>query len=223
MKIKLLNSYRTFGPGHCEYGINSQGYRCPELESINWEESILMFGCSHVFGIGLLDDETVTHQLSLALDMPVINLGMGGSGCTYQWVNSTILRICGVSPKAVIYVWPEESRQTIFVSDDILETKSLGFWSIEGKPNYKELGIGFVLDPYHSKSIAKYQRDNLQLIWDCPILHFSLEHEISRENVTQLSKANLDFARDGRHAGPKTNKMWADTISRDLKKIIGPW
>lgn len=72
--IQLLDAYKTFG-NHCHYTVNSQGYRCPEFDAIDWENSIIFFGCSHVFGIGLLDHETVANQLSLILNCPVINLG----------------------------------------------------------------------------------------------------------------------------------------------------
>jgi hypothetical protein len=212
-QIKLLNAYEMFGSGHCDYGVNSQGYRCPEFEAIDWRNSILIFGCSHVFGIGLEDHETVANQLSLLLNTPVINLGQGGTSSTFQWINSTILRKFRINPKAVIYIWPEDSRQTIFYSNDVYKTNSVGFWSVGDKPDYTQLGIGLVLDPYHAKTIAKYQRDNVNVLWNCPVLHFSFTQET--DDVTQL-KGMLDIARDGFHSGPISNKSWAKVIASKL-------
>jgi hypothetical protein len=212
--MKLLDTYKTFGPGHCDYGVNSQGYRCPEFELIDWSESILMFGCSYTFGIGLEDNETIAHQLSLLVNSPVINLGMGGSSYSYQWINSTILRKNNVSPKVVIYLWPECSRQTIFYNENRYQTRSVGFWSIDSKPNYKDLGVGLVLDPFHSKHMSSYIRDNLDVLWTCPVLHYTFaDNSMGIPVLVDM----LDQAKDGLHAGPITNARWAKSIARDLK------
>jgi hypothetical protein len=208
--MKLLNTYRITEFQNI-YGVNSQGYRCPEFNDILWEDSILMFGCSHVFGVGLIDEETAAHQLSLLIKQPVINLGIGASSCTYQWVNSTILRKHHISPKAVIYNWPESSRQSIFYDKDQYETKAMGWWSAESEPTYS----GILLDPFHSKHITSYMRDNIDLLWQCPVLHYSIEYVYGTQQL--ISRA--DLARDNSHAGPKTNKIWAETIANDLEKI----
>jgi hypothetical protein len=212
--MKLLDAYSTFGPGHCDYEVNSQGYRCPEFESIDWNESILMFGCSHTFGIGIEDNETVAHQLSLLVERPVINLGMGGSSYSYQWINSTILRKNNVSPRTVIYLWPEYSRQSIFYNNDRNQTRSVGFWSIDSKPNYKDPGVGLVLDPFHSKHMSSYIRDNLDVLWSCSVLHYTFAD--SGIGIPLLISM-LDRAKDGSHAGPVTNASWARSIANDLK------
>jgi hypothetical protein len=73
------------------YTVNSQHYRCPEWSDIDWSNSILMLGCSMVFGLGLDDDQTVTASLSRKLGMPVINLGVPGSSAMFQWINTTKL------------------------------------------------------------------------------------------------------------------------------------
>ena len=39
--------YRT---KEVRYDINSSDYRAPEWNSIDWKNSICVFGCSHVFG-----------------------------------------------------------------------------------------------------------------------------------------------------------------------------
>jgi hypothetical protein len=218
--MQLLKSHGSFGPGHCNYGVNSQGYRCPEFDTINWQDSILLFGCSHVFGIGLEDEETAAHQLSLILNIPVINLGMGASSYTYQWINSTILRKHGVSPKAVVYIWPEEARQTVFVSDNCIETTPIGWWSVGDKPDYTNLGVNLVLHPFQSIHMSKYIRDNMDVLWDCPVLHYTsylTSHYYI--GIPSIGSA-LDFARDGKHRGPISNRMWAENMSKDLKKFV---
>jgi len=209
--MKLLNSYRIPDDSQVNYGVNSQGYRCPEFDDISWEESILMFGCSHTFGTGLPDEETAAHQLSLLIKHPVINLGMAASSCTYQWTNSTILRKHGISPKAVIYNWPEPARQSIFYKDDRYETRALGWWSAESEPTYS----GILLDPFHSKHMSSHMRDNIDLLWKCPVLHYSIEYI----SGTRRLVSRFDLARDNGHAGPKTNNHWAKSFANDLEKL----
>ena len=50
-----------------KYSVNSTGYRCPEWDQIDWSESILIFGCSQVFGIGVDDADTISDNLSRIL------------------------------------------------------------------------------------------------------------------------------------------------------------
>ena len=213
--LNLLKSYRTFGSGHGTYGLNSQGYRCPEFNQIEWENSILLFGCSIAFGIGLNDSETVGHHLSNISNIPIINLAQGGSAYLYQWTNSTIIRKNGIMPKAVIYIWPEESRQTIFDSTDYLSTISINIWNVKNPPNYEDPGISLVLDPYHPNAVAKHIRDNLNLIWTCPILHYSFTS--TNMDVIHLPP-KIDRARDDAHPGIKTTVLWANIIAKDLIK-----
>jgi hypothetical protein len=93
------------------YTHNSQGYRAPEWKDVDWNNSVLVFGCSFVYGVGIRREETCTKNLSDLLKMPVINLGCNGSSPLFQWVNSTILRSeYNVKPKAVIYYWPYSQR-----------------------------------------------------------------------------------------------------------------
>jgi hypothetical protein len=126
----------------------------------------------------------------------------------------TILRKNNVSPKVVIYLWPECSRQTIFYNENRYQTRSVGFWSIDSKPNYKDLGVGLVLDPFHSKHMSSYIRDNLDVLWTCPVLHYTFaDNSIGIPVLVDM----LDQAKDGLHAGPITNARWAKSIARDLK------
>jgi len=56
------------------YDYNSNGYRL--TDPIQWNDSIWFFGCSHVYGVGVLDHQTVPFQLEKNLNFPVLNLGV---------------------------------------------------------------------------------------------------------------------------------------------------
>ena len=42
------------------------------------ENSYVILGCSHVFGVGTLYHETITKYIAKELNSPVINMGVGG-------------------------------------------------------------------------------------------------------------------------------------------------
>ena len=69
------------------YYLNNNFYRAPEWNTINWKESIVVFGCSHVFGEGLALDETLCYHLEKLYKRPVINLGQSGTSTIFNWHN----------------------------------------------------------------------------------------------------------------------------------------
>ena len=71
-----------------KYVMNQNYYRAPEWDTVDWQNSIVVFGCSHVFGEGLAENETLSHHLSKLTDRPVINLGQSGTGTMFSWHNS---------------------------------------------------------------------------------------------------------------------------------------
>jgi hypothetical protein len=58
------------------YSYNSHGFRCKEFDDA---PCYIALGCSHTEGVGLPEDQTWPNQLSIKLDYPVLNLGVGGS------------------------------------------------------------------------------------------------------------------------------------------------
>ena len=70
------------------YKLNSQGYRCPEWNDIDWASSHLLFGCSVVQGIGLNDADTLDQELVKLLNEPVVNLGVGGGSLPFILANT---------------------------------------------------------------------------------------------------------------------------------------
>lgn len=92
------------------YNVNSSGYRTYEWDQINWEESIIMFGDSCTYGIGLAEDETIPHYLEEITGRQVVNLGFPGGS------NPLILDICAAyinkfpMPYATIINWSTTDR-----------------------------------------------------------------------------------------------------------------
>ena len=201
------------------YGVNSMGYRCPEFDTISWNDSVLLFGCSHVFGIGVEDKDTIAYQIQLVLKRPVINLGQGGTGYSYQWINSTILRSCGINPKAVVYLWPDISRQAIFnIKNDYVITKAMGHWSVDPKSDRTDVGIALVTNENHTTAMSYYYSKNVEVIWNCPVFQFSYTGLLPHSNIKPITTWDrVDTAPgESMHPGPGTNKLRANCIIKHL-------
>lgn len=93
--------------------INSYGYRCPEWEPMpDGKKNVVILGCSHTFGQGLLPDQHWVHFLSQhnTERLRYWNLGVpGASGdcCVRRLWGSQKL----IDPKIIIMCWPDISRR----------------------------------------------------------------------------------------------------------------
>lgn len=221
--LKIMPSDWLWRTKSLQYTVNSQFYRAPEWDQINWSNSYVLFGCSLVFGLGIDDSETCSTQLSKLLGNPVINLGMPGSSPFVCWVNSTKLRTQGVNPKGVIYLWPNVSRTSRFVDDDAVLNYGLAW-------NEDYIFRDWANDMFHCTQYTKNLLNNVELIWKCPIYHFHHFPEICKilsrlEFLDMPFSFKQDHARDvvknNAHPGPKTNEYWAQRIYNKITDMPG--
>jgi hypothetical protein len=195
------------------YTVNSQHYRCAEWSQIDWNNSVLMLGCSMVFGLGLDDDQTVTASLSRKLGMPVINLGVSGSSAMFQWINTTKLITLGVTPKRVIYIWPHHFRVA-----DILGTtehKTCGRWNFKTH----DLSRAWNDRDIHSLEYVKLCMDSVTQQWRCAVNHytFCLDTATYLPGIHRFGFSDyLDYSRDNKHPGPRTIDQWSDHMIADI-------
>ena len=193
------------------YTYNKQGYRTLNWENSDWDNSVLLFGGSDVVGTGVQYKQTVGWQLSELISTPVINLGRGGSGSMFQWVNTVKLCQTGIKPKAVIYIWPQPNRCLEFIDDTGLNTKEYGAWDED-----KNFGTSWVLHDHHGTCYRNYVIDCCNILWKCPVLHYD---RYPTPNLGHLAPS-VDKSRDTFHPGPKTYGIWANTIKNDLSGKI---
>lgn len=226
------------------YTINSQGYRCPEFDQIDWANSVLLFGCSYVFAPGVDDSETMSAILTKELGRPVINLGQGATDDLFQFINSNILYKAGVRPYAVVYLWPGVHRLSELVGNKTVA--NWGSWNAEES----EMAKHWVTNDVHTINFLHYLSQSVRNLWDCPVLEYypyiHKEHDNTRE--TTLSKYYggrlpindtgielwptikpwghvMDEARDyGRtgayHPGPQTLLNYSNIVKQDYVKIV---
>jgi hypothetical protein len=110
-----------------KYTLNSLGYRTKEFEDIDWKESIVIFGCSYIFGTGVTDEHTIPYFLEQLSGRPVINMGLPGSSIQTVLHNSIILNDYEC-PKAVVIFLPDLHRFQIYEKNKV---QNCSLWDLK--------------------------------------------------------------------------------------------
>jgi hypothetical protein len=202
--------YRT---NKVNYVINSQGYRTQEFNKIDWANSIVMFGCSTVFGIGVDNQHTISHFLSELLDMPVINLGVSSTSITYSLHNALILNQYYPTPKAVINLWTEYSRITYYL-DDKIDNK--GSW------NEDSFIHEWLRHDSNPATHAVFAQMISHQLWKDKTAYYEATFFPTTAELFECEHLSVfDQARDLIHYGRKTNKAIAKHIANNIIKELG--
>lgn len=203
------------------YNLNSQGYRCPEWDKCDWNNSILFIGGSDIFGLAITEEQTVSQRVSKLLDVPTINLGVNAASPMFLWVNTIKLIQQKVSPKAVIYLWPQPTRTLEFTDDTGVNNKKWGIW-------LNEDGVGkyWCTHPYQGHQFLRYFMMNVPFMWECPCIQYPpIYFDLPWIELTEETK--LSFPDNGRdvspsgmgHPGPLSHESWAHRFVKDLNQL----
>lgn len=191
-----------------EYKVNSSGYRCPEWTEIDWKESIVIFGCSNVAGIGLAEDETVGYNLSQLLDRPVINLGAPGSSVDFSFYNANILAEHYPIPYAVVNLWTTFDRCCYFEKEMI---RFVGPW--DTTPYYREFVRNEQNPIMHAKMLAIASKN----LWNDRTRYYAASFFDRSAYYTQTDWIEIDNrARDLLHPGRNNTKEMAKLIAQHI-------
>jgi hypothetical protein len=188
------------------YVLNEGGFRTKSFDSINWEDSIVMFGCSITFGTGLIEEDTVASQLEKKLNMPVVNLGISGSAVDVSAINSLILHEHYPKPKAIVHLWTAGNRYSDFNS---FETNNVVHYhpsldTYNANFNWEERSKFYILA---DRVLWKNQLPYYEATW--------FEGSSIRYGIEFLK--TLDYARDLRHPGSISAYNAAEKIADGLK------
>lgn len=219
LKVQPKNWY--YRNNKVNYTLNSLGYRTREFDQIDWKKSIVIFGCSVVYGDGVTDEHTISYFLEQLTGIPVINMGIGGSSIQTALHNSIILRDSGYEiPKAIIYHWTEFGRFHGYTSDYVFH---MGSWS------EKDLTpVGF----NSKQNLTAFNLMNIKAIrnlWKNKTIYYEgtifdsqakLINKLSNEIDCKLFGAlevEGEFARDMAHLSHTSNENIAKKIYEDIK------
>lgn len=115
------------------YTLNSQGYRAPEWQDIDWENSIVFMGGSQLFGVGNTDADTIPNMVTILTGVPTVNLSLGGVGMQFHRQNSKMLIDNNIRPKKVFLIATPKYRFTWLKTkdEDTLSFENFGSWLLK--------------------------------------------------------------------------------------------
>lgn len=194
-----------------EYKLNKFGYRTAEFDTVDWANSIVVFGCSHVFGVGLHEEDTLSGQLAKLTNTPTINMGVSGSSIEYSLYNSTILNEYYPTPKAVIHIYTSINRTTYYYKNYIKHHAS---WNMQ-QDDYMSL---YTVDPTHSRVHALMAKMINKQLWSSKTKFYEASLFSDKFNTMGLDTVKFeDRARDLKHPGRVTIKNLAIKIKDELE------
>lgn len=198
-----------------KYTLNSLGYRTREFDDIDWKESIVMFGCSSVFGIGVTDEHTIPYFLEKLSGKPVINMGIGGSSIQTSLHNSIILNDSEYStPKAVVNMWTELDRYQCYMNNGV---SHIGTWN-KSDDKFETIDNTIPFNLMNIKMIRNLWK-NKTIYYECNWVggQQQLINKLDKEIYCEFFECDGDLARDLMHQGPDTNFEIAKGIYEKLK------
>ena len=201
--------YRT---NPIEYKLNKHGYRTFEFDTIDWANSIVIFGCSNVFGVGVGEEDTLSSQLSKLINIPVINMGEGASSMEYSLYNSIILNEHYPTPVAVIHIWSSMYRTTHYERNTVTHT---GSWSPK---SIEMLGPFGSDDQTHGIVHGRMCQMISKQLWSQKTKYYAssfFDDACKRLNLP-LVEHKIDQARDCSHPGRLTLGKLAQQIKQGL-------
>lgn len=191
------------------YTLNKDSFRTIEFNNVIWSESVVIFGCSHTFGVGLSEDETIAFNLSKLIDCPVINMGVGGSSPTFATHNAIILKKGYPTPKAVVNIWSGLNRTAYYhqynVQHDIVN-------DYQGSYNYQwnKHDANAIVNGLFLQKLSK-------IMWEgMPYYEISMFEHTAKHLKCHFVKP-IDYARDLMHLGHETSYLVAKKIAENLK------
>jgi len=208
LKTQPANWY--YKKANVNYTLNHNGYRAVDFDTVDWENSIAMFGCSQLFGVGLDDTDTLPSQLSFLIKRPVINLGVIGSSMMFSFHNSLILKNICAKPLAVINMWTNHNRG-VFYSEPL---QHCGAWNYYTSPYARE----WMSDSNNTATHAYFISTASKHLWsNTSYYEFSLFKEtVEAIGCDDLNIDGGDYARDLVHEGRNTFKSISVSIANKL-------
>lgn len=209
--VKEQNKEWIYNHKKISYTINSYGYRTKEFKEIDWKNSVVIFGCSFVFGEGVNDNETISSYLEDILQCPVVNMGVGGSSNQLIFHNSIAILEKFSPPKRIIFCWTSLLRYLRYNTFNDVEL--MGEWSYLDNDEQYDKSYNSIMNSFlHAKSTIKMWENKSN------ISNFSFFLQTSKLlNSTLIPpELNVDTSRDLVHPGPISNLNIAKFISKNL-------
>lgn len=114
------------------YNLNYNGYRVPvSWDKVDWENTVLVFGCSCVFGVGLQEHDTLPNQLALEYGGSFLNMGYPGGSNLHTLYNIMMLTKHFPKPRGIIVSLTTSDRTISWERERLY---SIGPWDVNKYP-----------------------------------------------------------------------------------------
>ena len=199
-----------------EYKFNSQGYRSAEWDDINWQESVVVFGCSNVLGEGLAEADTIPCVLSKLLGRSVVNLGVSGTSIALSSYNSTMLCNNLPTPYAIVQIWTALARMELYTNDSIKLHTAAQHGHTDTTSN--EFYRSWVSYPENPSTHMFFNALSSKLMCKSKTKYYEASFFLETANMLQCDYITaVDYSRDCAHPGIKTAKLVAKQIADNLR------
>lgn len=205
-----------------------------ELNGIftNPNNAIWIFGCSHVFGIGVAPKETISSQLSLISNNRVLNFGVPAIGpmMIEKLIDNLINKY---NPLLVIIAWPSFNR---WQTNSELDIPILWIPScLEDNQDSNDYNNHFGCKKIWPEPWKEYRRlvETGQLEKNNIEITNKVRNKLSKYKLIEFqyipdAAANLptpcypfiDYANDNIHPGPKTQSKIAQWINHEIQLLL---
>ena len=169
--------YRT---KEVSYKLNSCGYRTKEWKDIDWKNSIVLFGCSYVFGVGVAEDETVAYHLEQLTGKTVVNIGYGGGSNDLSLINCANMINNFDYPLAIAFNWTYMDRFMYFVGKNMFQP--IGSWAIQKQGLFSKF--------HHNIVSSLYENMTKNLNHACKI---NYNYKLILQNMLKDKTQMIDF------------------------------
>lgn len=203
-----IPSYWRYHNDTVIYNMNSDGFRSPEFDRVDWRNSYVILGCSHIQGIGTTYENTIGEFIARKLATPVINIGVGGA--SNQVIYNNLLKQIDTYGKAKGYfiMWTYPNRY-IEMGRYYMQEGFKDFWArgdiVPGLVNSRKLTDSFQNELFYKRNIIWHSTKQLlqgtpvSFIWEphCWALEDEGDSLISiplpkRDNFTTTSHSHKE-------------------------------
>jgi len=216
--------------------LNEYKFRSQEnFKNLDWTSVGVSFGCSHTFGVAIEDTQTWPYQLSQMIDMKIINMGIpGASNDKIVRILYDFLKTYKQKPKSIFIAWSHKDRMERFHSDtapyDVhpgienpeLYYKKYNQWDSLNNLSKNMLFAQTLLEKESIPFCFGFVENFLDYYkrWsDNDMEQFLTQLGIKNYALRNMHELVCDHAQDNSHAGPNTNKSFAEEIARIYNKV----
>lgn len=191
------------------YTMNANGCRYEEFDTLDFSDSYVIVGCSHVMGVGQKFEDTIGEQLSRKIGKRVINIGATGAGNEVIFYNS--LWANSKAPIGVITLWSHTNRIFFYRLD--------GGYDFVSHYNYHETEINnYIKEEYILQSSDLFMKTELykEVLSQYNRIHHFNFFDYDHDDYNPIY--DWDYARDMAHKGRDYNRQVAEIIYKEMKK-----